>query len=227
MKDGKIVLAKGYGKRSLQEGRPVETDTLFAVGSVSKQFTCAAILLLAEDGKFRFRSGCEILSKPHSREGHHAARSHEPRFRLSGLLPARFCRPPHDEPDCEDELLRQYAFGKLDFEPGTKWSYSNTGYILLGRVVEKVSHENLGAFLTRNFQATRHESHFLRTRRIRCAARDRISEFCVERPGSDSPRSEWLAARRGRPLLNAERSRQVGPRAYGGQSAQAGFLRHS
>jgi CubicO group peptidase (beta-lactamase class C family) len=48
-----------------------------------------------------------------------------------------------------DELLRQYAGGKLDFEPGSRWSYSNTGYILLGRVVEKVSGEPFGAFLQR------------------------------------------------------------------------------
>ena len=51
VKDGKVVLAKGYGKRSLASGQPVEPDTMFAIGSVSKQFTCAAILLLAEDGK--------------------------------------------------------------------------------------------------------------------------------------------------------------------------------
>ena len=51
VKDGQVVLAKGYGKRSLQDGRAVETNTVFAIGSVSKQFTCAAILLLAEDGK--------------------------------------------------------------------------------------------------------------------------------------------------------------------------------
>ena len=49
----------------------------------------------------------------------------------------------------EDDLLREYAGGKLDFEPGTKWSYSNTGYILLGRVVEIISGEKLGAFLAR------------------------------------------------------------------------------
>src|ERR1041384_1304795 len=48
VKDGQVVLAKSYGKRSLADGRPVETDTLFAIGSVSKQFTCAAVLLLAE-----------------------------------------------------------------------------------------------------------------------------------------------------------------------------------
>src|SRR4051812_29264887 len=51
VKDGEVVLAKGYGSRSLEERLPVETDTPFAIGSVTKQFTCACVLLLAQDGK--------------------------------------------------------------------------------------------------------------------------------------------------------------------------------
>src|SRR6516162_4058534 len=51
VKDGKVVLAKGYGKRSLASNEPVTTETAFAIGSITKQFTAACILLLAEDGK--------------------------------------------------------------------------------------------------------------------------------------------------------------------------------
>ena len=54
MRDGKIVLAKGYGKRSLETGRPVEPETMFAIGSVTKQFTAACVLLLAEEGVQQF-----------------------------------------------------------------------------------------------------------------------------------------------------------------------------
>jgi len=49
--NGQLALAKGYGSRSLREQLPVEPDTLFAIGSVTKQFTCACVLLLAQDGK--------------------------------------------------------------------------------------------------------------------------------------------------------------------------------
>src|SRR6188474_2536533 len=51
VRNGEVVLAKGYGQRSLEPRQPVTTNTLFAIGSVTKQFTCACILLLAEDGK--------------------------------------------------------------------------------------------------------------------------------------------------------------------------------
>ena len=51
VRDGKVVLTKGYGKRSLESSQAVEPETMFAIGSVSKQFTCAAVLLLAQDGK--------------------------------------------------------------------------------------------------------------------------------------------------------------------------------
>jgi len=148
--NGQVVLAKGYGKRALPDGRAVETNTLFAIGSVSKQFTSAAILLLAEEGRL---SAHDPVAKYYP----NLTRANEITLldlmnHVSGYpdyYPLDFVDRRMMTPIAEDELLRQYAGGKLDFEPGTKWSYSNTGYILLGRVVEKVSGESLGAFLTR------------------------------------------------------------------------------
>ncbi len=150
VKDGQVVLAKGYGKRSLQDGRAVETNTIFAIGSVSKQFTCAAILLLADDGKLSVHDpvakyypnltraqDITLLDLMNHVSGY-------PDYYPLDFLDRRMLKPIE-----EDELIRQYAGGKLDFEPRSKYSYSNTGYILLGRIAEKVSGENLGAFLSR------------------------------------------------------------------------------
>jgi D-alanyl-D-alanine carboxypeptidase len=150
VKDGQVVLAKGYGKRSLQDGRAVETNTIFAIGSVSKQFTCAAILLLAEDGKLS-------VSDPVAKYYPNLTRAADITLldlmnHVSGYpdyYPLDFVDRRMLQPIAEDELIRQYAGGKLDFEPRSKYSYSNTGYILLGRVVEKVSGESFGAFLSR------------------------------------------------------------------------------
>ena len=150
VKDGQVVLAKGYGKRSLADGRPVQPDTLFAIGSVSKQFTAACIFLLAEDGKLSVNDPVEKYFPNLTRAKeitlldlmNHA--SGYPDYYPLDFVDRRMLEPI--EPD---DLLRQYAGGKLDFEPGTRYSYSNTGFILLGRVVEKVSGEAFGAFLTK------------------------------------------------------------------------------
>lgn len=152
VKDGQVALAKGYGKRSLADGRPVEADTMFAIGSVSKQFTCAAILLLAEEGKLSPRdpvakwyptltraADITLLDLMNHTSGY-------PDYYPLDFVDRRMLK--RIDPD---ELLRQYAGGKLDFEPGSRYSYSNTGYILLGRVVEIVSGQSFGAFLADRF----------------------------------------------------------------------------
>lgn len=150
VKDGKVVLANGYGKRSLEENQPVTADTLFAIGSVSKQFTCASVLLLAEEGKLSVKDPVAKYYPKLTRAKditlldlmNHV--SGYPDYYPLDFVDRRMQRPIE-----EDELLRQYAGGPLDFEPRSKYSYSNTGYILLGRVVEKVSGEAFGEFLTR------------------------------------------------------------------------------
>ena len=148
VKDGELVLARGYGSRAPE--LPVETNTLFAIGSVTKQFTCASVLLLAEDGKLS-------VHDPVAKYYPHLTRAEDITLvdlmrhtsGYSDYYPLDFVDRRMQTAIDPDELLRRYAGGPLDFEPGTKWSYSNTGYILLGRVVEKVSGENFGDFLNR------------------------------------------------------------------------------
>lgn len=150
VKDGQVVLEKAYGVRSLEDRRPVEKDTLFAIGSVSKQFTCACILLLAEEGK---------LSVQDKVAKYHPNLTRADDITLLDLMnhvsgypdyyPLDFVDQRMRRKIDPDELLRQYAGGKLDFEPGTRYSYSNTGYVLLGRVIEKVTGETYGHFLSR------------------------------------------------------------------------------
>jgi CubicO group peptidase (beta-lactamase class C family) len=152
LRDGKVVLARGYGKASLEDGTPVGIDTPFAVGSVTKQFTAACILLLAEEGKLSVKDKVAEYFPHLSRADDitlydlmtHA--SGYPDYYPLDFVDRRLTRPI-----APDQLLKEYAGGKLDFEPGERWSYSNTGYVLLGRVVEKVSGEPLGKFLERRF----------------------------------------------------------------------------
>lgn len=150
VKNGEWMLARGYGKSSLEKNLPVETNTLFAIGSVTKQFTCACVLLLAEEGKLS-------VDDPVAKWFPDLTRAKDIRLldlmnHVSGYpdyYPLDFVDRRMERPISPDQLLSEYAGGKLDFEPGSNWSYSNTGYTLLGRVVERVSGEPFGRFLSR------------------------------------------------------------------------------
>ncbi|WP_422927838.1 serine hydrolase domain-containing protein [Singulisphaera sp. PoT] len=147
-RDGKIVLAKGYGKCSLDEGAaPVEAETTFAAGSVTKQLVCACVLLLAEEGKLSIDDKVSKYFPDLTKAGEitlHQLMAHTsgyPDFYPLDFVDRRMAKPI--EPDA---LIAEYAGGKLDFEPGHRWSYSNTGYTILGRVVEKVTGQPFGEF---------------------------------------------------------------------------------
>jgi D-alanyl-D-alanine carboxypeptidase len=148
MRDGQIVLAKGYGERSQAPSLPVEPETSFAVGSITKQFVCACALLLAEEGKLSVTdpvakffpqptraADIKLLDLMNHTSGY-------PDYYPLDFLDRRMLKPI-----TLDGLLNRYACGKLDFEPGSRYSYSNTGYIILGGVIEKVSGERLADFL--------------------------------------------------------------------------------
>jgi D-alanyl-D-alanine carboxypeptidase len=148
MREGDVVFAKGYGQRSLEKSLPVEPETSFAVASVTKQFVCACVLLLAEEGKLS-------IDDPVAKYYPHLTRAAD--ITLLDLMshtsgypdfyPLDFVDRRMSMPISFAELTKQYAGGQLDFEPGSRYSYSNTGYIILGGVIERVSGHKCGDFL--------------------------------------------------------------------------------
>jgi CubicO group peptidase (beta-lactamase class C family) len=151
MHRGRIVFAKGYGKSSLETGRAVNTDTIFDVGSVTKQFTAAAILLLAEDGKL---STADKVSKYYPElTGAGAITLLDLMNHTAGYQDYAALDYPDRKslaaPVTPEKIIRAYAARPLAFAPGTNWSYSNTNYMILGRVVERASGESLRDFFAR------------------------------------------------------------------------------
>jgi D-alanyl-D-alanine carboxypeptidase len=150
LRDGQIVFAKGHGKSSLEPPADVAVDTPFAIGSITKQFTCASILLLAEEGKLSVQDPVSKYYPGLTRAADitlYDLMSH-----VSGYpdyYPLDFVDRRMLKPIELDKLIQDYAGAKLDFDPRTRWSYSNTGFIILGRVVEKVSGDTFGRFLER------------------------------------------------------------------------------
>ncbi|MFB3853936.1 MAG: serine hydrolase domain-containing protein [Vicinamibacterales bacterium] len=149
-RDGKLLYAGAAGSSVLSPGQAAGPDTRFAVGSITKQFTSACILLLAEDGKL---SLSDKVAKWYPR----LTRASDITLldlmnHVSGYTdyyPLDFVDRPMQKPIDADRLIEQFGTRRLDFEPGTRYSYSNTGFLILGRVVEKVSGETFGAFLQR------------------------------------------------------------------------------
>ena len=148
VENGRVLLAKGFGRRSIESPVRVDDTTLFGIGSVTKQFTAAAALLLAEDGRLS-------LSDTVAKYYPGASRANDITIldlmnHVSGYpdyYPLDFVDRRMLKPIDPDDLIRQYAGAPLDFEPGTRWSYSNTGFVLLGRILEKASGQSLGSFL--------------------------------------------------------------------------------
>jgi CubicO group peptidase (beta-lactamase class C family) len=150
MQNGRVILAKGYGVRDLATSDPVSPQTMFAIGSVTKQFTCTAALMLEEEGKLSF-------GDPVAKWYPNLTRANDITLldvggHLSGYrdyYPLDFVDREMQKATLPDEIINRYATRPLDFEPRSRYSYSNTGYLILGRVVEKVSGEPFGVFLAR------------------------------------------------------------------------------
>lgn len=145
---GRIVYTKGYGYRNWDDRVPTNSQTAFAIGSVSKQFAAASIVLLQEEGKLNVEDSLAkyLPDAPHAGE--------ETLYNLlthtSGIIGYTEL-PNFDDmvpvPTTPEAIVASIAKEPLAFKPGTKWEYSNTNYVLLGMVVAKVSGEPYAQFL--------------------------------------------------------------------------------
>jgi D-alanyl-D-alanine carboxypeptidase len=138
VKDGQVAYLRAYGDARLEPRTPARADMRYSIGSVSKQFTAAAILLLAEEGKLS-------LDDPVSRFLPDLARARDVRIRdllshTSGYRdywPQDYVPPFMRQPVTAAVILDRWAKQPLDFEPGTQYQYSNTGYVVGGLIVER------------------------------------------------------------------------------------------
>lgn len=171
-RNGRIVYARGFGYADKEAKEPVDPDALFRIASCSKMFTSAAILQLQERGKLKIDDRAfEHLSnlQPHLENGdkvdprlwqitirqllHHtggfdrdAKDSFDPMFRSIMIARATGHRPP-----AYPNQIIEYMMGRpLDFDPGTKEAYSNFGYCVLGRIIERASGQSYQTYVVRD-----------------------------------------------------------------------------
>ena len=143
-RQGKIAICAGYGIANLEHDVPVTPQTAFQSGSLGKQFTAMAVMLLVEEGKLALDDPvAKYLTVPKSWSGitvRHLL-SHTAGL---GDYPEDFSLKRDYS---EDELLKMIFAQPLSFAPGAKWSYSNLGYVTLGILLHKVSDRSYTDFL--------------------------------------------------------------------------------
>jgi D-alanyl-D-alanine carboxypeptidase len=151
VKDGKIALVKAYGDAKLNPKTPAAPTMRFKIASNSKQFAATAVLLLAEQHKLS-------LDDPVSRYLPSLTRASEVTLRellshTSGyedFYPLDYVTSWMARDATAASILDQWAKKPLNFDPGTRWQYSNTGYVIIGQIVEKITQKPFIEFLRAN-----------------------------------------------------------------------------
>jgi CubicO group peptidase (beta-lactamase class C family) len=148
VRDGQLAYVHAYGLAKLEPRTPATPEMRYGIGSISKQFTATAVLMLAEEGKLS-------LDDKVVRWLPELTRAREVTLRqllsmTSGYQdywPQDYVMPGMLQPATAGEITAAWARKPLDFEPGTKWQYSNTNYVIAGMIVERVAGLPLFEFL--------------------------------------------------------------------------------
>ena len=152
VRDGKILLNHGYGSANLEWGVPNSPTTKFRLGSITKQFTAACILLLEERGKLKTDDPVKkyLPDAP-------AAWDKITIFHLlthTSGIPSFTGFPDYRSTEATattpEQLVARFRDKPLEFQPGEKWNYSNSGYVLLGHLIEKISGQSYSEFVQQN-----------------------------------------------------------------------------
>jgi D-alanyl-D-alanine carboxypeptidase len=148
VKDGAIAYVQAYGSARLDPDTPARPEMRYSIGSISKQFTAAAVLLLQEDEKLSLNDKLAKYLPNLTRSNEVSIRqllSHTSGYQ--DYWPQDYVPPFMLQPITAEKILDLWARKPLDFDPGTRWQYSNTNYVIAGLIIEKVSGMPLLQFL--------------------------------------------------------------------------------
>jgi CubicO group peptidase (beta-lactamase class C family) len=141
--NGKVIYKKGFGLANMEWDIPNQPDTRFRIGSVTKQFTAALILQLVEEGKIKLDARVTDYLPDYRKDTGERVTIHQLLNHTSGIpsytgLPGFMASESRNSYKVND-FVKKFASGDLEFEPGTKYSYNNSGYFLLGAIIEQIT----------------------------------------------------------------------------------------
>ncbi len=153
VKGDKVLYRKAFGMANLELGVPMKPEHIFRIGSITKQFTAAAILKLEEEGKLSVKDDITKYLPDYPTQGHKITIEHL-LTHTSGIKSytsmAEFGAAVRIDKKPED-FIAFFKDQPMDFAPGEKWLYNNSGYFLLGVIIEKVSGKPYDAYLEETF----------------------------------------------------------------------------
>jgi CubicO group peptidase (beta-lactamase class C family) len=140
---GRVIFKKGFGLANMEWDVQNQPDTKFRLGSITKQFTSMLIMQLVQEGKVKLDGKLTDYLPDYRKDTGDRVTVHNLLTHTSGIpsyteLP-RFFEDVSRNPYSVDEFVKKYCSGDLEFEPGSKFSYDNSGYFLLGAIIEKVT----------------------------------------------------------------------------------------
>jgi len=151
VKDGKTVLRKAYGAADIGANKPLTPGTVLRLGSITKQFTAVAILMLADEGKLALNDPITRFFPGYPLGGKVVTVEHL-LTHTSGIV-SFTGKPEYGANMGKDvgvaDMIDSFKNDPLEFEPGTQYRYNNSGYFLLGAIIEKVSGQTYAQFLER------------------------------------------------------------------------------
>jgi CubicO group peptidase (beta-lactamase class C family) len=140
---GKVIYKKGYGLANMEWNIPNTPDTKFRLGSVTKQFTAFLIMQLVDQGKLKVNEKVTTYLPDYPKATGDKITVHHLLTHTSGIpnytsFP-KFFEMESRNPYSPEAFVKKFSDMPLDFEPGSKFSYSNSGYFLLGAIIEKIT----------------------------------------------------------------------------------------
>ncbi len=206
VRDGRTVVSKGYGLADIGRGVPATAETIYPIGSLTKQFTAAAILQLVEAERLSLDDDLGELLPDFPSQGHHVTVRHLLNH-TSGLVEHSDLTGGRGEPGTTRQaVVDLIAAHPFDFAPGERFSYSNSGYLLLGLVIEKVTGSTYASYL---------DEHVFERAGLR------QTSYCPDKPGPGQARGYDIA---NGALVDAQPIEVAVPFAAGGLCSTVGDL---
>lgn len=164
IRDGRVLLEKGYGLANIETGEPITTHTAFDLASVTKQFTAMCIMMLIERGRLKlddrllkffpeFPAYARDITIRNLLNHTSGIPDYPNPFIISGKVSASWQKdwePASFQPTSKEVVAMVAAQKSLDFAPGEKWDYSNSNYVILAQLVERISGKTFAQFLKEN-----------------------------------------------------------------------------